>query len=159
MKTRSKAWGIERRQLKFLVRSHRMTLIGLSGERTARFSRRTDSDWLLISIKTADWAPRLKASRPMAPVPANRSSTRALRTWDAIILKIASRVRSDVGLVLVPRTGRSFLPLNFPPIIRNTVSFTTGDLGLRRKKTLPPARRAYPPACKPTGWKRARRER
>jgi hypothetical protein len=27
-----------------------------------------------------------------------------------------------VGLVLVPRTARSFLPLNFPPIIRNTVS-------------------------------------
>jgi len=101
-----------------------MTLLGLSRERSARFSPRTDRDWRLMSIKTADWAPRLKASRPRAPVPANRSNTRASRTSNAIILKIASRVRPEVGLVLVPRTVRSFLPLNFPPIIRNTVSFS-----------------------------------
>ena len=112
----------ECRQFKFLEMSHRITLDGLSRGRLARFSRRTEIDWLLISIKTADRAPRLKASMPNAPVPANRSSTVAPGTWKAIILNIASLVRSAVGLNLVPLTDRSLRPLSFPPMILNYIS-------------------------------------
>jgi len=127
MKIRLKVNDNECRQFKFLLRSQHMTRAGLSRGSSARFSRRTAIDWLLLSIKTADSAPRLRASMPKAPVPANRSSTVEPRTWKAIILKIASRVLSAVGLVLVPLTDRSLRPLSSPPIIRNLISSAVCD--------------------------------
>ena len=61
-------------------------------------------------------APRDSASRPSAPEPAKRSSTRAPSTGPRIA-KIASRTRSDVGLVLAPFGAKILAPLCEPPTI------------------------------------------
>ena len=56
------------------------------------------------STKTTDAAPREIASMPMAPLPANRSTTAipSRSTRLPRMSKIASRTRSDVGRVAVP---------------------------------------------------------
>ena len=57
---------------------------------------------------------------PMAPLPANRSTT--LIPWRSTRLprtsKIASRTRSEVGRVAVPAGARRTRPLNVPAITR-----------------------------------------
>ena len=74
------------------------------------------------STATSSRAPRLSASMPNAPVPANRSSTRASsRTpHESRCENIASLVRSVVGLV--PGFGVvNAMPLNRPEITRITI--------------------------------------
>ena len=71
------------------------------------------------STATSSRAPRLNASTPNAPVPANRSSTRASSSTphESRCEKIASLVRSVVGLV--PGFGVvNAMPLNRPEITR-----------------------------------------
>lgn len=74
---------------------------------------------LLFSTKTTKSALRLNASRPMAPVPAKRSSTFA--PWMDLprILNRASLALSEVGLILLSRGGgvKSFRPFCVPLII------------------------------------------
>ena len=61
------------------------------------------------STKMARSAPRLKASRPMAPVPAKRSMTRRSTTSSRTILKSDSRTMSLVGRVAAEARGPSIL--------------------------------------------------
>src|SRR5580704_4427541 len=77
------------------------------------------------SMKLAKRAPRDRASRPKAPVPANTSSTRASsqtgaapnRPW-ARMLKSASRARSEVGRTALPGGAAMRRPRCLPPTIR-----------------------------------------
>lgn len=74
------------------------------------------------STNVAVPAPRLNASMPRAPVPAKRSSTRMPSKLSKLLLrmlKIASLVRSEVGLRESPACVRSRRPLNAPLIMRN----------------------------------------
>src|ERR687892_163384 len=82
--------------------------------RTARRAARSESTNVACS------APRDKASTPSAPLPANRSSTRAPSTAPRLhrALKIASRTRSDVGRVRPPGGATSVRPLALPPRTR-----------------------------------------
>src|SRR6185369_9550192 len=72
------------------------------------------------SIKQHDPAPRLSASIPRLPVPAQMSSTRifAKSMRLARILKRASLTRSDVGLVVTPGGADNFLPRQVPDMTR-----------------------------------------
>ena len=76
-----------------------------------------------LSTATSSRAPRLSASMPNAPVPANRSSTRASSSTphESRCEKIASLVRSVVGRVPVFGVA-SATPLNRPEITR--IAFT-----------------------------------
>src|SRR6478672_11033302 len=69
-----------------------------------------------FSTKTALAAPRESASRPIAPEPANRSSTEAPSTGP-IRLKAASRARSAVGRVSCPFGAKIRAPLFDPAMI------------------------------------------
>lgn len=73
----------------------------------------------LISTKWAAQAPRLKASRPKAPVPAKRSNTEASCTFCWRMLKSASLQRSEVGRIslVAPGGDLSFRPRATPLII------------------------------------------
>ena len=73
---------------------------------------------LLLSTRTAATDPLDKASRPSAPVPAYRSKTLlpASAPFDSSELKMLSRIRSAVGLVLFAGEA-SFLEPTRPPII------------------------------------------
>ena len=74
------------------------------------------------STKGTERAPRDSASRPSAPVPANRSSTRrpanSLPRRLARMLNTASRTRSAVGRIDSSRGDSSALPRNFPAMMR-----------------------------------------
>jgi len=70
-----------------------------------------------LSHKTAFFAPLLKHSNPIAPLPANKSSTVASSISFCIILNIDSFTLSNVGLVFVPSRVYNFVPLAFPLII------------------------------------------
>ena len=80
-----------------------------------------------LSINTTDFAPRDRASRPKAPVPAKRSSVQQFSNLlpnlpPIMRLKMDSLTRSLVGLKCAdgspfPRPTK-FLPLLIPPIIR-----------------------------------------
>src|SRR6478672_1937161 len=69
------------------------------------------------SISVASEAPRDNASIPSAPDPANRSRTRAPST-EPRIENSASRTRSPVGRVALPRGATSVRPPNRPAITR-----------------------------------------
>jgi hypothetical protein len=71
------------------------------------------------STSTADPAPRDMASIPSAPVPANRSSTRAPSTRSPSIPNSPSLTRSLLGRVPAPGTVRSLRPPRRPPTTRN----------------------------------------
>ena len=86
------------------------------------------------STAVSSRAPRLNASMPKAPVPANRSSTRASSSTphESKCEKIASLVRSVVGLV--PCFGVvSATPLNRPEITRIRFSLQGGKNQLQRR--------------------------
>src|SRR6185295_5045104 len=58
------------------------------------------------------------ASMPTAPVPANRSRTRAPATAGPMTSKRVTRTRSAVGRVWSPRGARSRRPRSCPPMTR-----------------------------------------
>jgi len=64
-----------------------------------------------ISLNTTSDAPRLCASRPYAPVPANKSRTLDCFTSLAMTLKTFSRTRSVVGRVIIPLRDEGVAPL------------------------------------------------
>src|SRR5213592_4922844 len=70
-----------------------------------------------VSTKTTRSAPRESASSPIAPEPANRSSTSAPSTGPTR-LKAASRARSLVGRVSRPGGAKIRAPLCSPAMIR-----------------------------------------
>ena len=70
------------------------------------------------SMKTTWAAPRLSASRPTAPVPAQPSSTRAPSTAGPRMPKRVSRRRSEVGRRPSQRGVNSRRPLRVPAMIR-----------------------------------------
>ena len=70
-----------------------------------------------LSHKTAFSAPRLKNSKPIAPLPANKSNTLAPSISFRIILNIDSFTLSYVGLVFSPSNVNSFVPLAIALII------------------------------------------
>src|SRR6185503_3214602 len=72
------------------------------------------------STKTALAAPRDRASRPRAPVPAKRSSTAAPSTGP-MRLKTASRTRSPVGRTSRPLGANIRAPLREPAMILNAL--------------------------------------
>ena len=82
----------------------------------AAFSRRRRP--VALSMNVALFAPRERASRPMAPVPAKMSRTRvSKRPKLASTLKMLSRVRPKVGLVARPAGAERTVPLALPPMI------------------------------------------
>ncbi len=70
------------------------------------------------STKTTDSAPRLSASKPMAPEPAKASKTRAPRTVSPSELNIAERTRSPMGCVVEPGGVWINRPPNSPAMMR-----------------------------------------
>ena len=68
----------------------------------------------LISTRVALAAPLLIASMPIAPDPAKRSRNFIPSTSNCMILKSASRILPDVGLVKSPGGHEMFLFLNVP---------------------------------------------
>ena len=59
------------------------------------------------STKVTSFAPRLSASIPTAPEPANKSRNRLSGTSSLMMLNRDSRAISDVGLVLLPEGART----------------------------------------------------
>src|SRR5205823_4446333 len=84
--------------------------------RRARSSRAAASS---CSTKVRCDAPRERASRPSAPLPANRSSARAPWVRAPSQLKSVSRTRSGVGRMAAEAGKRSFLPRHAPPMMRS----------------------------------------
>ena len=78
------------------------------------------------STNIAEAAPRESASIPIAPVPANRSSTEAPRTLDPRLENTPSRARSDTGLV-PSGTGPSRVPLACPAMILTAHALLAGN--------------------------------
>ena len=72
----------------------------------------------LCSTKIARSAPRLSASRPSAPVPANRSTTTRPTIASRRMLKSDSRTRSLVGRVALPFGPSILCPRRSPEMIR-----------------------------------------
>ena len=70
----------------------------------------------VFSTKTADFAPRLKASIPIPPLPLNRSRKRQSGISGCRILKSVSFIRSVVGRVSIPGTVLRARRLAFPAI-------------------------------------------
>ena len=87
-------------------------------QRSMFFLMSCNARWLL-SMNTTNWAPRLKASSPNAPVPANRSRTVACVTRLPRILNRASLALSEVGRMLFSCSGglNNLRPFAMPPII------------------------------------------
>ena len=69
-----------------------------------------------------DWAPRDNASKPRAPVPANRSSTCISTISDCSQLNRVSRVRSPVGRSPDNAGMGNFRPRCTPPMMRSVLS-------------------------------------
>ena len=70
-----------------------------------------------LSHKIAFLAPLLTASKPMAPLPENKSKNMLFGISVCIILNNDSFTLSNVGLVAFPSNVYNFVPLAFPPII------------------------------------------
>src|SRR3984885_259772 len=83
---------------------------------TVRRNSRTDS--ADCSTNTARAAPRDSASRPSAPLPANRSRQCAPAICGASQLNTVSRTRSGVGR-MSPSGKRQVRPRQLPPMIRS----------------------------------------
>src|SRR6185312_10103203 len=117
-RTMSKACSDSRRAKR--MASPRCTVTRSLTPRAAILLSNALSDGGFSSTKVAEPAPRDKASRPSAPLPANRSRTRAPSRASPNMLIQASRTRSAVG-----RTRWSFgisnrRPPNCPATIRIT---------------------------------------
>ena len=91
---------------------------------------------MVMPTLVTDPAPRLQASRPTTPEPANRSRKRAPTVRAARIENNASRTRSVVGRVFSPLGGSSDLPLKRPATIRISVVLPAPFFP-RKPKTLP----------------------
>src|SRR6185312_9872255 len=94
-RTMSKACSDSRRAKR--MASPRCTVTRSLTPRAAILLSNALSDGGFSSTKVAEPAPRDKASRPSAPLPANRSSTRAPSRASPSMLIQASRTRSAVG--------------------------------------------------------------
>ena len=88
-----------------------------------------------FSTKLTCAAPRDKASRPSAPLPAKRSRTRAPAIRGCSQLNRVSRTRSGVGRIVTPAGKRSRRPRCLPPMMRRTLEgpddFAGGELAPR----------------------------
>src|SRR5438876_1217471 len=102
----------------YLRASTRWTTVRSSTLRSVMLALSDDNASRWISTKSALTAPRDSASRPSAPEPANRSSTRAPRSGRWRMENHASRTRSPVGRTLSPDGVFKRRPLNSPAIIR-----------------------------------------
>src|SRR5688572_17698444 len=71
-------------------------------------------------MKVTCAAPRDRASSPSAPLPANRSSTRAPALFVISQLNRVSRTRSGVGRISTPSGKRNLRPRCVPPMMRKT---------------------------------------
>src|SRR5262245_26280581 len=91
------------------------------------------SETRCVSTKSTATAPRDSASRPRAPEPANRSSTRAPGIDCCRMLNHASFTRSPVGRTLRPAGVFRRRPLNSPAMMRSK----TRDSRLNRHPPLP----------------------
>src|SRR6266700_3864839 len=98
--------------------STRCTAVRSSTLRSVMLALSDDNASRWISTKSALTAPRESASRPSAPEPANRSSTRAPRSGRWRMENHASRTRSPVGRTASPAGVFKRRPLNSPAIIR-----------------------------------------
>src|SRR5271165_1608964 len=86
---------------------------------TAAMFLRTQAAALgLRSTKVPPAAPRLKASRPYAPLPANRSANRAPTTRPPRLENTAWRIPSVAGLTASPLGTESSIPRARPPVMR-----------------------------------------
>ena len=85
--------------------------------RLVEIRRPASMDW---STKRTNAAPRLRASTPMAPVPANRSRQVLFVVRGPRILNSASRTRSQVGrMISTPALGAANRrPRALPPVMR-----------------------------------------
>lgn len=111
------------------------------------------------STRTAEEAPRDRASKASAPVPANRSSTRAPPALSPSISNIASLTRSAVGLTARPPGVRIRLPRHTPATMRTAGSQEKGkpdrsgvrknreNEDFRHHRRAPPAGVPAVPAC------------
>src|SRR5690625_2403162 len=96
-----------------------MTMRDLDSKPTRRtFSRKTLAALRSFSTKTARAAPRLRASIPRAPDPANKSRTVPSGIRSPSMLNKASFTISPVGRVVVPGTEFNRIPRREPPTIR-----------------------------------------
>ena len=73
-----------------------------------------------LSTNVTCAAPRDRASSPSAPLPANKSSTRALSMRGCSQLNRVSRTRSGVGRISTPAGNRSRRPRCRPAMMRRT---------------------------------------
>lgn len=90
----------------------------LSMPSVLRFSEMEWSVLGFFSTKVTLAAPRLKASMPMAPVPAKRSKKEASWMKGVMISKTALRTRPVVGRVVFPLRDFKRRPLYFPARMR-----------------------------------------
>ena len=105
-----------------------------------KFAAITSQASLEDSTKWTMSAPRLSASIPTAPVPANRSNQvdpASASGFPAVRrLNSVSRRRSEVGRISSPRSERSGLLRNFPAITRMSANFpakNSKDSNLNRR--------------------------
>ena len=77
-----------------------------------------DVTFLALSTKIACLAPRLSASMPICPLPANRSRKTLPSVWNWMMEKTASLILSAVGLTSSPSRVSSRLPRAEPVITR-----------------------------------------
>src|SRR3989475_1119326 len=98
--------------------STRCTAVRSSTLRSVMLALSDDNASRWISTKSALTAPRESASKPSAPEPANRSSTRAPRNGRWRMENHASRTRSPVGRTVSPAGVFKRRPLNSPAMIR-----------------------------------------
>jgi len=73
-----------------------------------------------FSTKVTCAAPRERASSPSAPLPANKSSTRAASMRGCSQLNRVSRTRSGVGRISTPAGNCNRRPRCRPPMMRRT---------------------------------------
>ena len=107
------------------VASRRQMRVAPVRPSASTFSRCKALESALSSTSRHQRAPWLIASIPRAPVPANRSSTAAPSSVKSILkslcrsmLKMAWRVRSEVGRTLISSGVTSRRPPNVPLVIR-----------------------------------------
>src|SRR5665213_2811618 len=105
------------------VASRRQILVTPVKPSASTFSRWSARLSASLSTSRQKRAPRDSASMPSAPVPANRSATAAFSTVNPMlksrwsrILKIAWRVRSEVGRTSWFSGATNRRPPNFPPV-------------------------------------------
>src|SRR2546423_7590495 len=102
-----------------------------------------------VSTKSAQLAPRESASRPRAPEPAYRSSTRASGRSSWRILIQASRTRSRVGLTSEPLGALILRPRQRPATMRTSSGKREAGSGKGEAGDAACSCRARPDVCYP----------